>query len=248
MKPAARLAVLSFLFTVFAFGVLAAQQPTASPSSSASPKPTQAASTQQQPSHNPDTVSGKEPKGGAGEEEENAQLKYSKSVMQWGRLVGLSPHASYLVYWFLNFVVVILFFVLLFRSSVPKMFRDRTAAIQKGIREAQEAGAEAKQRLGDIETRLAKLDTEVAEIRSSAEREAAAEEQRILQAAEEDKRKILEAVETEVGAIARNARRELKTYAATLAVDLAARKIKVDDTTDQALLSEFVEQLGKDGK
>ena len=55
-------------------------------------------------------------------------------------------------------------------------------------------------------------------------------------------------METEVTAIARNARRELKSYAATLAVDLASRKIKVDDTTDQALLREFVGQLGKDGK
>src|SRR5664280_1407497 len=48
--------------------------------------------------------------------------------------------------------------------------------------------------------------------------------------------------------IARDARRELKTYAATLAVDLASRKIKVDEPTDQALLREFVGQLGKDGK
>ena len=165
-----------------------------------------------------------------------------------GHLVGLGPHASYLVYWFINFVLVVLFFVLLFRSSVPKMFRDRTQAIQKGIREAQAASADAARRLSDIEARLAKLDTEVAEIRTSAESEAAAEEARIRQAAEEDKRKVLEAVETEVSAIARNARRELKTYAATLAVDLASRKIKVDDTTDQALLREFVGQLGKDGK
>ncbi len=251
MKPATRLAALSFLFAVFAFGALAALQP-AGPSSS-SANQTQAASAQQPPaSQNPDTVSSEELNGAAsgevGEKEENTQFKYSKSVVWMGHLMGLSPRASYLVYWFLNFVLVVLFFVFLFRSSVPKMFRDRTAAIQKGIREAQAASAEATRRLSDIEVRLAKLDTEVAEIRSSAEHEAAAEEQRILQAAEEDKRKILESVETEVGAIARNARRELKTYAATLAVDLASRKIKVDDATDQALLREFVGQLGKDGK
>jgi F-type H+-transporting ATPase subunit b len=253
MKPAARLATLSFLFVVFAFGALAAQQPAGSSSASASAGQTQAASAQQPPaSQNPDTVTSEELNGAAsgeaGEKEENTQFKYSKSVVWMGHLVGLSPRASYLVYWFLNFVLVVLFFVFLFRSSVPKMFRDRTAAIQKGIREAQAASAEATRRLSDIEVRLAKLDTEVAEIRGSAELEAAAEEQRILQAAEEDKRKILESVETEVGAIARNARRELKTYSATLAVDLAARQIKVDDTTDQALLREFVGQLGKDGK
>jgi F-type H+-transporting ATPase subunit b len=250
MKYATRLAALSFLFVVFAFGVLTAQPPAGSSSSAASQP--QAPSAQQQPSHNPDTVTSEElggaASGEAGEKEENAQFKYSKSVVWMGHLVGLSPRASHVVYWFLNFVLVVLFFVFLLRSSVPKMFRGRTQTIQKGIREAQAASAEAARRLSDIEARLAKLDTEVAEIRTSAENEAAAEEARIRQAAEEDKRKVLEAVETEVSAIARNARRELKTYAATLAVDLASRKINVDEPTDQALLREFVGRLGKDGK
>ncbi len=239
-------AALALVFVVFALGVLAAQQP----AGASSPSQQQSSSAQSQPPQNPDTATGEELSGAASGEagEENAQFKYSKSVVWMGHLIGLSPHASYLVYWFINFVLVVLFFVLLFRSSVPKMFRDRTQAIQKGIREAQAASAEAAHRLSDIEARLAKLDTEVAEIRSSAESEAAAEEARIRQAVEEDKRKILEGVETEIGAIARNARRELKTYAATLAVDLASRKIKVDDTTDRALLREFVGQLGKDGK
>ena len=75
-----------------------------------------------------------------------------------------------------------------------------------------------------------------------------AEEARIRQAAEEDKHKVVQAAETEIAAIARNARRELKSYAASLAVDLASRKIRVDEPTDQALVREFVDQLGKDGK
>ena len=74
----------------------------------------------------------------------------------------------------------------------PRCFAIAPQAIQKGIREAQAASAEAARRLSDIEARLAKLDTEVGEIRASAESEAAAEEERIRQAAEEDKRKVLE--------------------------------------------------------
>src|ERR1039458_3882522 len=138
MKHATRLAGPSFLFVVLAFGVLAAQQ-SAGSSSSSSASQNQGGSAQQQPSHNPDTVTSEELNGAAsgeaGEKEENTQFKYSKSVTWMGHLVGLSPRASYVVYWFLNFVMVVLFFVLLFRSSVPKMFRDRTAAIQKGIRD-----------------------------------------------------------------------------------------------------------------
>jgi F0F1-type ATP synthase membrane subunit b/b' len=44
------------------------------------------------------------------------------------------------------------------------------------------------------------------------------------------------------------AQRELKAYAAELAVSLAEKRIKVDAATDRALVETFVGQLGKDGK
>jgi hypothetical protein len=40
----------------------------------------------------------------------------------------------------------------------------------------------------------------------------------------------------------------LKGFAASLAVDIASHKIKVDNSTDQALVREFVTRLGKDGE
>ena len=167
---------------------------------------------------------------------------------KWGRTIGLGPNASFLLSLLINFLGVAGFFYLILKAKLPQAFRDRTAVIQKGIKDAQAASADASRRLSEIESRLSRLDAEVAGIRSSADREAAAEEQRIRQAAEEDKQKIVAAAETEIDAIARNARRELKAYAASLAVDLAGREIRVDDRTDQALVREFVEQLGKDGK
>ena len=146
----------------------------------------------------------------------------------WGKL-GLGPDVSFLISIFLNFLGVFLIFYFLLKSKLPQAFRDRTAAIQKGIKDAEAASADASHRLGDIESRLRKLDSEVAEIRAAAEREVAAEEERIRQAAEEDKQKVIAAAQTEIAAIARNARRELKGYAASLAVDLAAREIRVDE-------------------
>lgn len=185
----------------------------------------------------------------AGEEkDENGKFKYSKSVTWFGSLLGLSPQKAYWVSLVVNFALLGLFFYVLLRSKLPQMFRERTVTIQKGIREAQAASAEASRRLSEIEARLAKLDAEVSQIRSSAEGEAEGEEANIRAAAEEDKRKVLESVETEIDAITRNARRELKSYAASLAVDIAAHRIKVDERSDQALVREFVEQLGKDGQ
>ena len=85
-------------------------------------------------------------------------------------------------------------------------------------------------------------------MRAAAEKEAAAEEARIKAAAEEDARKIIQAAEQEIAAAAKTARRELKAYAASLAVSLAAKQIRVDPASDQALVQDFAAQLAADGK
>lgn len=166
---------------------------------------------------------------------------------KWGRPLGLSPSVSYAISIAVNFAGLALFFFLLGKSKLPQAFRERTAAIQKGIKEAQAASADASMRLSQIETRLSKLDVEVGEIKALAEREAAVEEERMVRAAEEDRQKVIEGAEAEISAIARNARRELKAYAAGLAVDMASRQLRVDESTDHTLVREFVEQMGKDG-
>jgi F-type H+-transporting ATPase subunit b len=246
---AAALVVIGLCLVI---GTLAAQQPSSSSSSSSAQTSKPEAQGQAAQSSNPDNVAGSELAGSAGaasgeSKEENAQFKYSKSVLKFGRLFGLGPQGAYMLSWTINLIIVIAFFYYLLRTPLPKMLRDRTVAIQKGIREAQAASAEASRRLADIEARLGRLDKDIAEIRAAAEREAEVEEERIRLAAEEDKRKVVESAETEIEAIARNARRELKAYAADLAVDLAARKIHVDDSSDKALVHEFVDQLGRDG-
>jgi F-type H+-transporting ATPase subunit b len=180
--------------------------------------------------------------------EENAEFKYSAMVARLGRMIGIGTHGMYWVSMTLNFLFLAFFFWMLLKAKVPQIFRERTNTIQKALQEARAAGAEASRRLGDIEARLSKLDAEVSGIRGLAEQEAIAEEQRIRASAEEDKRKVVEAAESEIAAIARNARHDLKNFAASLAVDIAAHKIKVDDNTDQVLVRRFVGHLGKDGE
>ena len=58
------------------------------------------------------------------------------------------------------------------RKYLPGIFRDRTAAIQKAMREAQKASEEARRRLAEIESRLMKLDIEIGAIRDDAEKKA----------------------------------------------------------------------------
>jgi len=178
------------------------------------------------------------------EKDEMEEFKQSASVQAIHRLTGLSVQQSYWLSVVLNFVVIAGVIVWAGRKYLPGMFRDRSAAIQKAMQEAQMASEEARRRLAEIESRLMKLDVEIGMMRNAAEKEGAAEEARIQAAAEDDARKIVTAAEQEIAAAAKAARRQLTAYAADLAVGLARKQIQVDAATDQTLVRNFAGQLG----
>jgi len=197
------------------------------------------------PEHSANAVSGELAKESreAAAEDENAQFRHSASVQMVAKLTGLSLDNAYWLCTVLNFAIfagVVLYFS---KKNLPGMFRNRTASIQKAMQEARQASEDANRRLGEIEARLSRLDAEIAGMRATAEKDAAAEEARIKAAAEEDARKIVESAEQEIAAAAKLARRELTNYAANLAVSLATKQIKVDAATDQALVQGFAREL-----
>jgi F-type H+-transporting ATPase subunit b len=197
------------------------------------------------PEHSANAVSGELAKESreAAAEDENAQFRHSASVQMVAKLTGLSLDNAYWLCTVLNFAIVAGVVLYFSKKNLPGMFRNRTASIQKAMQEARQASEDANRRLGEIEARLSRLDAEIAGMRASAEKDAAAEEARIKAAAEEDARKIVESAEQEIAAAAKLARRELTNYAANLAVSLAAKQIKVDAATDQALVQGFAREL-----
>ncbi len=180
----------------------------------------------------------------AGEKEENAQFKFSRSVRWMGKELGIGVHGAYWLAFILNFAVLAVLIYLLSRSRIPAMFRSRTATIRRAMEEAGKASAEANRRLGEIEARLARLDHEIAAMHQQAEKEAASEEEKLRLAAAQDARRVVEAAEQEIAAAASLARRELKAYAAELSVAMAEKRIHIDKDTDAALVRDFAEQLG----
>ena len=197
------------------------------------------------PEHSANAVSGELAKESreAAAEDENAQFRHSASVQMVAKLTGLSVDNAYWLCTVLNFAIVAGAVLYFSKKNLPAMFRNRTASIQKAMQEARQASEDANRRLGEIEARLSRLDAEIAGMRATAEKDAAAEEARIKAAAEEDARKIVESAEQEIAAAAKLARRELTNYAANLAVSLAAKQIKVDAATDQALVQGFAREL-----
>ncbi|HZQ90832.1 MAG TPA: ATP synthase F0 subunit B [Terriglobales bacterium] len=180
--------------------------------------------------------------------EEGDQFKQSASVRWFARKTGLGPKTTYWIFVVLNFAILAGLAVFFLKSKLPAAMRARTAAIRQQIEEARAASAEARSRLAGIEERLAKIDSEISSMRSAAEAEAKKQEEQSAAAAEEDKKRIVAAARQEIAGATRAARQELKSYAAQLAVDLAARSINVDAHTDRALVHNFAERFGKDGQ
>jgi len=181
------------------------------------------------------------------EHDDHAEFKQSPSVKWFAKVTGLSLGIAYWVLVCFNFLIIAALVFWGWKKNVPAMFRDRTENIRKNLDEARRASEDANRRLSEIEGRLARLDSEIAEMRKSSEAEAAAEEEKIKAAAEEDQRKVIETAEQEIEAAAKAARRDLKAYAASLAVSIAEKKIQVDPKTDQSLVRSFVHELSQNG-
>lgn len=187
------------------------------------------------------------------EKDETVQFRESPSVQWVASKTGMSISKAALASTLINFTILAMLIIWALVKFLPKAFRARTAAIQQSLLEAQKVSEEARQRLAQIESRLLRLDTEIAGMQKAAEREFAAEEARIKEATQEDARKIIESAEQEIAAAVKNARRSLTGYAADLAVALAQKQIRVGPATDQTLVRTFAADLGatangKDGQ
>ncbi len=178
-----------------------------------------------------------------GQEDETAQFKRSDAVRWIAQKTGLTVRQAYITGVVFNFAVFALVIIYFSVKGLPKMFRARTVSIQQSMLEARKSSEEARRRLSEIENRLSHLDSEIAQLRASAEREAAVEEERIRAAALEDSKRIVESAEQEIAAATKAARRELTKYASGLAVSLAQKQIRVDASADERLVGDFLRQL-----
>src|ERR1700720_4173529 len=145
----------------------------------------------------------------------------------------------------INFAIVLAALIWLFGKVLPPKFRANAENISSTITKAQAAKAEADRKLREAEQRLARLEEEVRGLREQAQKDAAAEAERIRALAKSDAEKVAISAKAEIEAAERAARIELKTLAAKLAVDgaeaLLARQLTPE--TQDALIAGFVKSL-----
>jgi len=180
------------------------------------------------------------------EEDESAAFKHSASVTKIGSVLGLNPEQAATAFEVFNFAVLAILVGTFLAKSLPKTFRGRNETIQKDLVDARKATEEASSRLSGVEARLAKLDGEIAAMRTQADHDSALDEQRIKAGVEEEKKKILAAAEQEIAAATTHAQRQIQKYAAELAIEQAARKLVITAETDRLLIQNFARRVGAD--
>ncbi len=164
----------------------------------------------------------------AAEEGGNASTERATEIFKW-----------------INFAIVAGVIVWVFGKKLPPVFQKKAEAIGSAIANATNAKAAADAQLREAETRLRNLQKEVAGLRAFAERESAAEVERLRAATLTDAQKIAAAAKAEIEAAERAARLELKALAANLAVDGAEILLakQLTPKAQESLISNFVKSL-----
>ena len=149
------------------------------------------------------------------------------------------------IFKWINFAIVAGLVAWVFLKLTPPFFRKNAETISAAISKATAAKAEADSRLREAEEKLARLEKEVAELRATAQREAAAEAERLRAITQSDVKKVGLAAKAEIEAAEHAARLQLKVIAANLAVD-GAESLLAKQLTPQAqesLVTAFVKSL-----
>ena len=145
-----------------------------------------------------------------------------------------------------NFAILVIGLGYLMAKYLPPLFRSRTQEIRKGITEAQALKRDAEARAAAVEAKLAALGAEIEKFRVQARAEMEQEAARIAENTSRHLEKLQRQAELEIETAGKIVQRELRGYAAKLALELAETRIRrsLDPRTDGALIEEFVHDLG----
>lgn len=180
------------------------------------------------------------------EKDEDDAFLHSAAVAKIGSMLGMSTEQAATAFTAVNFIILAVGVGFLAVKILPKTFRERSSAIQKHLVDARTATEEASARLKAVEARLGRLDEEIAGMRKQSEADALRDDQRMKEAMEQERAKILAAADAEIQTATLTARRELQRHAAELAIEQAARRLVVSAETDRLLVQGFAERLASD--
>jgi F-type H+-transporting ATPase subunit b len=127
------------------------------------------------------------------------------------------------------------------------MMRERSEAIRKSLDEAQAARAEAQREREEHAAKIQAAHAEAQAIRTTALKEAAEEQRRLVEAARGEAARLVESARAELEQDVRRARQELRQEVGALAVTVAERLIKksLRDEDHRRIVDDAIARLGR---
>jgi F0F1-type ATP synthase membrane subunit b/b' len=149
------------------------------------------------------------------------------------------------IFKWIHFVILAAIAYWLFTKVLPPHIRRNADNISSAISKATAARAEAEKKLKEAAAKLTSLEHEVALFREQAQKDAAAELERLRGITKIEIEKVSVAAKAEIAAAERAARVELKALAAKLAVDRAESLVATQMTPaiQEAMINNFVQSL-----
>lgn len=172
------------------------------------------------------------------------QYRHAPVVHAIARYAHVSTETAAQIFEDFNSGVLFLAVLMILWKIVPRVLRNRSETLQKDLIGARKATEDANRRLAEVEARLLRLDSEIDAIRRQVEQDAVHDEKRIHDSLESERERIVASAGQEIAAAQSAAQRELKKFAADLAIDNAMRRIQLTAETDRTLIRDFGKRLG----
>ena len=187
------------------------------------------------------------PAGAAGHAQPAHDAPVSEQAVSEGHTAAEEHGESPWAFWgrVFNFAALVGLLAYFLRSPFRSYLADRGTQIRTDLVTATTMKEDASRQIAEIDAKLKQLPGELDELRSRGQREIAAEEARIQQAAATERDRLLEQTRREIELQLRGVRRDLVTHAADLAVQVARERIRSRITTDdqRRLLDRYLEQV-----
>lgn len=225
----------TFLLVLFSFVIATSRAAYANPPEE--PAPGKHAAATEQPAHEEGAPAGED----AASQEHAASGEHAGKEESGGGSHEPSP-----IYRWINFMILVGGLAYVLRRPLGQFFSERTDSIRKSLEDGRSALAAAEEKLYAVEKKLQGFEQEMAAFRAAALKEMEDEHARMHRATEQEAEKMTESVRVQMDVAGRQARLELRLYAAEQAVAWAEKVVagRMDDVRHRRLVSQFVEKLG----
>jgi F-type H+-transporting ATPase subunit b len=149
------------------------------------------------------------------------------------------------LYKWINFILLAGGLAFVLRKPLSEFFVQRSASIRKSLEEGRKALETSQAQMQAVEEKLRHFEEAMATFRAAALREMAEEHEHIRQTAAREAEKMMESVRAQMDVGSKQARLELKLFAAQMAVGLAEEMIvqRLDEAGQKRLVNQFMAQL-----